>query len=204
MLPPDCFAQLKAAVKALKREVLALYYASQDPDVGCLPKCLIALALAYVLSPLDLVPDFIPILGLLDDLLIVPWLIWLALKFIPPVVMDAARQRAEEEPLKLSKHLGAAAVFLLIWLACFEAGAATLVEHWPLAHAHKAWTYGSVTALYVGFAVAAVVSEDEEAAHALCARCASCCGSCWSSCWSWQPAALGEALLPKATANEGV
>lgn len=178
-------AKFKAAVKKLKREVLALYYASLDPTVGLLPKIIIAVALGYVLSPIDLIPDFIPVLGLLDDLLIVPILIWLALRLIPPAAMTTARHRADTEPLKLSKHLCAATVFLLIWLACFEGGAAVLVDQWSMAHAHKLPTYGIAFALFVAFTFFALLSESEEARVALKRYCT--CG---------KPAYLEEPLLP--------
>jgi len=57
--------------------VLALFYASQDPSVGWVPRVIAAFALAYALSPLDLIPDFIPVLGILDDLILLPGMIWL-------------------------------------------------------------------------------------------------------------------------------
>ena len=167
-------ADVKAAVKALKREVLALYYASLDPAVGCIPKIIIAVALAYVLSPIDLIPDFIPVVGWLDDLIIVPTLIWLALRLIPAESMQTARTRAENEPLKLSRHMGAAAVFLLIWLGCFEAVAAILVDHWSLAHQNRVATYAVATVLFAIFAFLAVLSESEEAQIAL-RQCFVCC-----------------------------
>lgn len=69
---PGWYQRFKNAAKKTKREVLALYYAAQDPEVGWLPKGVTAIALAYALSPLDLIPDFIPILGLVDDLIILP------------------------------------------------------------------------------------------------------------------------------------
>lgn len=69
---PGWYQKFKNAVKKMKREVLAVYYAIQDPEVGYLPRAVAGVALAYALSPLDLIPDFIPILGLIDDLLILP------------------------------------------------------------------------------------------------------------------------------------
>ncbi len=64
------WAGLKATVKRLKREVLALHYATHDPRLTLLPRLLAFLAIAYALSPLDLIPDFIPVLGVVDDVLI--------------------------------------------------------------------------------------------------------------------------------------
>ena len=71
------FAWLQHAAEQLKRSVLALFYASQDPSVGWAPRVIAAFVLAYALSPLDLIPDFIPVLGILDDLILLPGMIWL-------------------------------------------------------------------------------------------------------------------------------
>jgi len=68
---------LKRAAKQLKRNVLALYYATQDPDVGWAPRVIAAFVLAYALSPMDLIPDFIPVLGIIDDLILLPGMLWL-------------------------------------------------------------------------------------------------------------------------------
>ena len=67
----------KRAARQLKRNVLALYYATQDPDVGWAPRVIAAFVLAYALSPMDLIPDFIPVLGVIDDLILLPGMIWL-------------------------------------------------------------------------------------------------------------------------------
>ncbi|PSC67632.1 hypothetical protein C2E20_8713 [Micractinium conductrix] len=109
------FAAFNAAVKRLKRQVLALHYANQDPRTGWLPRFFILLALAYVLSPVDLIPDFIPVLGLLDDLLILPGLMLLAVRLIPKEVMEDARRRAEHEPLRLHRSWGTAAMVFAMW-----------------------------------------------------------------------------------------
>ena len=68
---------LKRAAKQLKKNVLALYYATQDPDVGWAPRVIAAFVLAYALSPMDLIPDFIPVLGIVDDLILLPGMLWL-------------------------------------------------------------------------------------------------------------------------------
>mmetsp|Transcript_20708 Transcript_20708/g.42974 ORF Transcript_20708/g.42974 Transcript_20708/m.42974 type:complete len:207 (-) Transcript_20708:265-885(-) len=113
------FSRFKAAAKRLKREVLVLHYALKDERVGWLPRVLGGLALAYALSPIDLIPDFIPVLGLLDDLILLPGLIWLAMYFVPQEVMDRARARASEEPLRLSKNWVTAVAVLTTWNALF-------------------------------------------------------------------------------------
>lgn len=84
--PSGCWPRFKAAVKQLKRDVLALYYAVHDPRTPLLSKILPWLVLAYALSPLDLIPDFIPVLGFLDDMLLLPVGLWLSVKLIPKEV----------------------------------------------------------------------------------------------------------------------
>lgn len=84
--PSGCWPRFKAAVKQLKRDVLALYYAVHDPRTPLLSKLLPWLVLAYALSPLDLIPDFIPVLGFLDDMLLLPLGLWLSFKLIPAEV----------------------------------------------------------------------------------------------------------------------
>jgi len=83
---------------------------------------------AYAFSPIDLIPDFIPLLGYLDDLILVPLGIWLALKMIPPEVMDEARENANQA-LGPGRHVNwfAAAVIIVIWIL-LAAGTILLVQ----------------------------------------------------------------------------
>jgi uncharacterized membrane protein YkvA (DUF1232 family) len=108
--------RLKAKAKGLKKEITALYYAYKNPRLGILPKLLIILTLGYALSPIDLIPDFIPIIGYLDDLIIVPALIALSLKLIPKEIIEEARIKAEQKPLSLKKKPLVAVLFILIWV----------------------------------------------------------------------------------------
>ncbi len=80
----------------LKTEVYALYLACKDPRVPWYAKALAAAVVGQTLSPIDLIPDFIPVLGYLDDLLLVPLGIALTLKMIPEDVMDECREKAQE------------------------------------------------------------------------------------------------------------
>lgn len=107
---------LKVKAEGLKKEITAIYYAYQDPRVTLLPRILIVFALGYSLSPIDLIPDFIPVLGYLDDLIIIPALISLSIKLIPKEVMEESRRRAEREPLVLKNNWYFAALFILIWI----------------------------------------------------------------------------------------
>lgn len=115
--PASWHRRFKASVKALKREVLALYYAVHDPRTPWTAKVLPCVALAYALSPLDLIPDFIPVLGFLDDMLLLPGLLWIAVQLIPREVMDDARERARSEPLLLHRNWAAATLVFLLWTA---------------------------------------------------------------------------------------
>lgn len=120
--------KLQARAKRLKAEVTALYYAAQDPRVPWTARGVILFALGYALSPIDLIPDFIPVLGYLDDLLILPALIALALRLIPAEVMAAARERAAREPVSLRKSWLFASLFVLFWIAILAAVALALVR----------------------------------------------------------------------------
>jgi uncharacterized membrane protein YkvA (DUF1232 family) len=85
--------RLGAAVARIKREVRVWSLVMRDPRTPRVSKWLLGAALAYVASPVDVVPDFIPILGQLDDLVIVPTLIWLATRFIPRDVVAECRAK---------------------------------------------------------------------------------------------------------------
>jgi len=107
--------RLKAWARALKRDVVALWLAARDPRTPVAAKLLAGLVAAYALSPIDLIPDFIPVLGYLDDLLLVPAGIWLAVRLVPAELIEEFRAAAvaRERPRSL---VGAAAV-AAVWLA---------------------------------------------------------------------------------------
>jgi uncharacterized membrane protein YkvA (DUF1232 family) len=105
---------LKRWARGLKRDVVALWLAARDPRTPMVAKVVAGLTAAYALSPIDLIPDFIPVLGYLDDLLIVPAGIWLALRLIPPALM--AELRAEAEAHDRPRSLAGAAGVVAIWL----------------------------------------------------------------------------------------
>jgi len=85
----------KQRARRLKRETYALYLAARDPRVPWYAKALAICVVGYALSPLDLIPDFIPVLGYLDDLILVPLGIALVLRFTPPQVLAECRERAQ-------------------------------------------------------------------------------------------------------------
>ena len=100
----------------MKQDTLALYYAYSNPGTPWTAKILIWITVGYLLSPIDLIPDFIPLLGLLDDLIIVPLLIICSIKLIPTVVWEECRHRAELEPLMLQKSKWFMMIIILLWI----------------------------------------------------------------------------------------
>ena len=98
----------------LKRDVVALWLAARDSRVNIVSKVIAGATAAYALSPIDLIPDFIPVLGYLDDLIIVPAGIWLVLRLISPPLMAEFRLIASQR-LERPVSLWAASVILLIW-----------------------------------------------------------------------------------------
>jgi uncharacterized membrane protein YkvA (DUF1232 family) len=90
------FKKLKAKAKEIKYDLSALFLAYKRKDVSIVAKIFIIMAIGYALSPIDLIPDFIPIIGYLDDLLIVPFLIVVSLKLIPKSIMDECREEAKD------------------------------------------------------------------------------------------------------------
>jgi uncharacterized membrane protein YkvA (DUF1232 family) len=117
------FESWKTKAKQLKGEVYALYLASKDPRTPWYAKVFAALIIGYALSPIDLIPDFIPVLGYLDDLIIVPAGIALLLKMIPREVMEECRQKARSLPeQKKNKKWIAGLIIVLIWLLAIYVG----------------------------------------------------------------------------------
>lgn len=109
--------QLKQRARQLKAETYALYLAYRDPRVPWYARIFAACVVAYAFSPIDLIPDFIPLLGHLDDLILIPLGIVLALKMIPRAVMDDCRARAKAAMDSGKRtNWGAAVVILVIWL----------------------------------------------------------------------------------------
>ena len=108
----------KQQAKQLKVEVYALYLAYQDPRVPWIARVFVACVVGYAFSPIDLIPDFIPIIGYLDDLILIPLGIKLALSMIPENVMNESREKAREA-LRQGKPVSWAAmiVIILIWIS---------------------------------------------------------------------------------------
>ncbi|MEQ1187783.1 MULTISPECIES: YkvA family protein [Acinetobacter] len=110
---------LKEWAKRLRKQIIMLWFASRHPQMPWLPKVIAVVAVAYAFSPIDLIPDFIPILGFVDDAIILPILIWLALRFTPEqVIFDAEQQANEwlEEHEKAPRNYLVAVLIILIWI----------------------------------------------------------------------------------------
>ncbi len=115
----------------LKTEAYALYLAYRDPRTPWAARVVAALVVGYAFSPIDLIPDFIPVLGYLDDLVLVPLGVALALRLIPPEVMADARAQAQDafasgRPVSRA----AAVVIVLIWLGLAALGIALGLRVW--------------------------------------------------------------------------
>ncbi len=114
-------SRIKTWARGLKRDGHAIYLASRDPRVPWYAKALAIAVAAYALSPIDLIPDFIPVIGYLDELLILPLGIWLVVWLIPDEVMVEYRARASEAGQRPISRAGMAAIIAL-WVV----GALTL------------------------------------------------------------------------------
>jgi uncharacterized membrane protein YkvA (DUF1232 family) len=101
---------------SLKNNTYALYLASKDTRVPVLAKIMIGFVVAYALSPIDLIPDFIPVIGYLDDLLLLPLGIWLAIRLIPQDVWKECQASAVKRVSDMPRSRQAAAVIIFIWV----------------------------------------------------------------------------------------
>ena len=110
------FARFKTAASTLKGKVFVVYFALRDLRTPRVAKIVGGVVVAYALSPIDLIPDFIPVIGLLDDLLLVPLGIWLTVKLIPPHILADAHAKAERLK-RLPRNYFAAALIILVWLS---------------------------------------------------------------------------------------
>ena len=106
----------KKWVGSLEKNTYALFLASKDPRVPALAKLIIGLVVAYALSPIDLIPDFIPVIGYVDDLLLLPLGIWLAIRLIPQPVWKECQVLAAKRTLDMPHNRKAAVVIIVIWV----------------------------------------------------------------------------------------
>ena len=120
--------KLKSRARALKNEAFAVYLAAKDPRTPWYAKALIFFVVAHTFSPIDLIPDFIPILGYLDDLIITPLGLALAIRLIPAQVLAEARAKVATSGLREAGSVGyiGAAVIIFMWIVILV-GAAYLI-----------------------------------------------------------------------------
>jgi uncharacterized membrane protein YkvA (DUF1232 family) len=108
--------RLRQWARALKRDVVALAFAARDPRVPWYAKAVAACVAAYALSPIDLIPDFIPIIGYLDDIILVPLGIALSIRLIPPALLEEHRATALAHSANRPTSRIGAAVIIGIWI----------------------------------------------------------------------------------------
>ncbi len=119
-IPMKPLETARAWARRVKRDAMTLWFARAHPDTPWHAKALGAFVVAYALSPIDLIPDFIPILGYVDDVILLPALIWLTVRLLPPHVLAESRLKAEQwmaaENARPRSLVGALAIGA-IWLA---------------------------------------------------------------------------------------
>jgi uncharacterized membrane protein YkvA (DUF1232 family) len=113
--------KFKIKAKELKHNLSALYLVYKRKDVSILAKIIILIAIGYALSPIDLIPDFVPIFGYIDDLIILPFLIFISLKLIPPQIIEECKEQAKdiwknEKPKRWYYTIPIIIIYLLIIL----------------------------------------------------------------------------------------
>jgi uncharacterized membrane protein YkvA (DUF1232 family) len=119
---------MKGWARRIKRDAVTLWFACRHPATPWAPKVLCLFVVGYALSPIDLIPDFIPVLGYLDDVLLLLSLIWLAVRLLPAAVLEDSRARAERwmaERGTKPRSIAGAMVIVAVWVA-----AAALTGYW--------------------------------------------------------------------------
>ena len=111
---------LQEAARRIKLDTMTVYFAARDPRTPVAVRLLALAVAAYALSPIDLIPDFIPILGYLDDLILLPLGILLIIRLTPTEVIESSRARAHESAARPTSPV-AAAIIVVVWLLCATA-----------------------------------------------------------------------------------
>ena len=118
---PAWWPRVKAWARRIKHDVVAVHHAARDRRTPRAVRLLALLVAAYALSPIDLIPDFVPVLGYLDDLLLVPLGLWLVIRLLPPDVLADARRRAAAT-LARPLSLAAGVAIGMLWVALAAGG----------------------------------------------------------------------------------
>ena len=123
-------SSLQTWARQLKAQLLALYFAYQDPRTPWYARVFALGVVAYAFSPIDLIPDMIPLLGYVDDLILLPIGIYFALRLIPAAVMVDARARASNWDQQMPVSRAGATIVILLWLALLAGFAAWVWQRW--------------------------------------------------------------------------
>jgi uncharacterized membrane protein YkvA (DUF1232 family) len=114
----ELISKAKTWAKSLKRDIAVLWLAARDPRVPWFAKAVAAAVAAYALSPIDLIPDFVPVLGYIDDLVIVPLGILLAIKLVPPEIIAELRKEAALRASRPGSSRAGLLFVLAVWACC--------------------------------------------------------------------------------------
>ncbi|MBX9906085.1 MAG: DUF1232 domain-containing protein [Burkholderiales bacterium] len=128
--PVKVLQALRGWARQLKRDGVTLWFACKHPGTPWYAKALGVFVVGYALSPIDLIPDFVPVLGYVDDLILLPGLIWLAIRLTPPQVLAECRRQGEEWMGREGgkpRSLWGAALILIVWI-----GVGWAAWHWWL------------------------------------------------------------------------
>ena len=126
------FERIRSWAQALRRDAYAVYLAARSPDTPWYVKVLAGVVAAYAFSPIDLIPDFIPLLGYLDDLILVPLGIWLVVALIPEPAMAFYRAKADEVMQRPHDGKIAAIAIIAIWVSSAVALGWFALSHWSV------------------------------------------------------------------------
>jgi uncharacterized membrane protein YkvA (DUF1232 family) len=110
------FEDIKSRARLLKDEAITVYLAARDPRTPWYAKAVIICTVAYAFSPIDLIPDFIPILGHLDDVILVPAGIALAIRLIPAEVLEEAREKVAGSGVERSVGYVGMGIIVILWI----------------------------------------------------------------------------------------
>lgn len=138
---------LRLWARALKSDVLLVYFAARDPRVPLAVRALALAVAAYALSPIDLIPDFIPVLGYLDDLLLVPLGLYVVIRLLPAEVLESARLQAARV-MERPRSKAAALVIVCVWIALAVLAGAAVMATYPATRDAGARHIESVSAGY--------------------------------------------------------
>ena len=129
MIGGSRFAAWKQRARQLRMEAHALYLAYRDPRLPWYARLYAAFVVGYILSPIDPIPDFIPLIGYLDELLLVPLFVLVARRLIPAEVLDEHRSAAQSAAFGRRRQWVAAAVIVAVWIGVAVAGGILVVRY---------------------------------------------------------------------------